>query len=343
MPAPIGAAAGAAAQAGARVAGKAAGKAAAATGKAAGKAAAKTARRGAAGAGKVAGHGARRSGRDALRRAGTRTARRAVDLPRTSLRRGGAWSRRAAHGSPGRSDRMPDEVEATDELARRSLRRIWRIVRRLPGIGAVRAWVTLGLLLAVLVLFVLPLVFVVMDSAESAQANAAAFTGNGTGAGTPVAPAQGAQPGSISVLGPTDPHQPGNVTVTMQGVLDAVIPIFGRGYGIGCYDPSRSFGEHPLGRACDFSMANPLGQMPTPQDIDHGWGMANWLVEHHEELGVWYVIWQDLIWSADYPDQGWANYELYDSGCPTPESTSSENGSDCHTLQHWDHIHVSVL
>jgi soluble lytic murein transglycosylase-like protein len=139
----------------------------------------------------------------------------------------------------------------------------------------------------------------------------------GTGSGGPGQP-----------MGSTERYTERSITPTMQKLLDAVVPAFGRGFGIGCYRDG-SDGEHPKGRACDFIMSRPLNTMPTPEYLEHGWSMARWLVDNAEEYGVYYVIWQEKIWSSSRPDEGWRPYTRY------PNGNLQQN--------HYDHIHVSVL
>jgi hypothetical protein len=118
-------------------------------------------------------------------------------------------------------------------------------------------------------------------------------------------------------------------TATMQRVLDALVERFGRGRGIGCYRNESNLapserGEHGLGRACDFMMATG-GQKPTEEYLDHGWAMANWLIANAEEYDVRYIIWQKRIWQ----NGSWRPYTRY--------GNSTNN-----TLQHYDHVHLSV-
>jgi len=127
------------------------------------------------------------------------------------------------------------------------------------------------------------------------------------------------------------------------------VPLFGRGKWIGCYRPGAtdgSDGEHPMGRACDFAMSEPLNTHPTPEFLEHGWRLACWMVQNAEALKVRYVIWQELIWEghdtapdrrceANRPADGWSDYNRYDSCNPSA-------GEECLRLRHYDHVHVSV-
>ncbi len=128
-------------------------------------------------------------------------------------------------------------------------------------------------------------------------------------------------------MGSTERYTERSITPTTQRLLDALIPEFGRGLGVGCYRDGDS-GEHPLGRACDLIMSSPLNTMPTEEYLEHGWRMANWLVANADEYDVYYVIWQEKIWSNSRPGAGWQPYTRY------PNGNLQQN--------HYDHVHVSV-
>jgi peptidoglycan DL-endopeptidase CwlO len=88
----------------------------------------------------------------------------------------------------------------------------------------------------------------------------------------------------------------------------------------------RSSGEHPKGRACDFS-ANSSGfqnRDATGGDRTYGDNLAGYFVKNASRLGVMYVIWYRQIWM---PSTGWRSY----SGSGGPNAT------------HTNHLHLSVL
>jgi hypothetical protein len=93
----------------------------------------------------------------------------------------------------------------------------------------------------------------------------------------------------------------------------------------GCFS-QRSSGEHPLGRACDFSAAAGGFQNVDARGGDRTYGdnLAAYLVRNADRLGVMYVIWYRQIWS---PATGWRAY----SGRGAPNAT------------HTNHVHLSVL
>jgi peptidoglycan DL-endopeptidase CwlO len=88
----------------------------------------------------------------------------------------------------------------------------------------------------------------------------------------------------------------------------------------------RSSGEHPKGRACDFS-ANAStfkNAAATGSDKAYGDRLAAYFVKNADRLGVLYVIWFRQIW---LPNTGWKAYSA--SGGPS--------------AVHTNHVHLSVL
>lgn len=90
--------------------------------------------------------------------------------------------------------------------------------------------------------------------------------------------------------------------------------------------PARNGLEHPLGRACDLTFGNTIGQAATGPALDAGWAVTNWMKTNAETLGVEYLIWQNQIWSLARDTEGWRPYE---------------HGTDV-TTRHDDHLHVTV-
>jgi peptidoglycan DL-endopeptidase CwlO len=88
----------------------------------------------------------------------------------------------------------------------------------------------------------------------------------------------------------------------------------------------RSWGEHPKGRACDFSAhaTGFLDAAATGGDRVYGNRLAAFLVKNADRLGVMYVIWYRQIW---LPGSGWKRY--------TPSGGPS--------VVHTNHVHLSVL
>jgi septal ring factor EnvC (AmiA/AmiB activator) len=93
---------------------------------------------------------------------------------------------------------------------------------------------------------------------------------------------------------------------------------------VSCYRPSGS-GEHPKGRACDFSSEpGGFGGDAGGEDYDYGQNLAAWLIENSEALGVQYVIWYRQIW---FPGNGWKSYS----------GAYGDPSSD-----HTNHVHLSM-
>ena len=93
----------------------------------------------------------------------------------------------------------------------------------------------------------------------------------------------------------------------------------------GCFS-QRSSGEHPKGRACDFSAA-PGGfenVNATGGDRTYGDNLAAYLVKNASRLGVLYVIWYRQIW---HPGTGWRAY----------------SGSGGPAAAHTNHVHLSMV
>lgn len=99
-----------------------------------------------------------------------------------------------------------------------------------------------------------------------------------------------------------------------------------------CWSPRPgTTSEHPLGRACDVTFGNPIGQRPTPAQLEAGWQVTNWMKQHAQVLGVEYLIWQGKIWSLARDSEGWRPYD--GGGMHDPADV---------TGGHYDHLHVTV-
>ncbi|MFG2039146.1 coiled-coil domain-containing protein [Dactylosporangium sp. NPDC048998] len=84
-------------------------------------------------------------------------------------------------------------------------------------------------------------------------------------------------------------------------------------------------GDHPLGKACDFS-ANAstfVNARATGADKTYGDNLAAWAIANAKNLGVKYVIWYKRIWQ---PSSGWKSY----GGDGTPAG------------DHYNHVHISM-
>jgi hypothetical protein len=93
---------------------------------------------------------------------------------------------------------------------------------------------------------------------------------------------------------------------------------------VSCYRPGTS-GEHPKGRACDWS-ANAktfVDARATGADQAYGDRLASWFLANADRLGILYVIWYKRIWMAS---TGWRSY----GGDGTPAG------------DHYNHVHMSI-
>ncbi|GAA1516523.1 hypothetical protein GCM10009827_034080 [Dactylosporangium maewongense] len=91
-----------------------------------------------------------------------------------------------------------------------------------------------------------------------------------------------------------------------------------------CYR-SGGGGDHPLGKACDFSANKStfVNARATGDDLAYGNRLAAWCVANAKNLGVKYVIWYKRIWQ---PSSGWKSY----GGDGTPAG------------DHYNHVHLSM-
>jgi peptidoglycan DL-endopeptidase CwlO len=84
-------------------------------------------------------------------------------------------------------------------------------------------------------------------------------------------------------------------------------------------------GEHPKGRACDFSVEKgTFGGDATGADRTYGNRLADFFIGNSGGLGVLYVIWYRRIW---LPSSGWKSYS----------GAGGDPSSD-----HSNHVHLSV-
>lgn len=91
-----------------------------------------------------------------------------------------------------------------------------------------------------------------------------------------------------------------------------------------CYRSGGS-GEHPKGRACDFSATTSgfVNARASGSDKTYGDNLAAWFRVNTDRIAVLYVIWYKQIW---FPGLGWRSY----SGDGTPAG------------DHYNHVHLSV-
>ncbi|GAB3767894.1 M23 family metallopeptidase [Microlunatus parietis] len=141
---------------------------------------------------------------------------------------------------------------------------------------------------------------------------------------TPPAPFQGSDPDRLV----DDPTSNGQITARTAHILAEIRAAF-PDTSWACWSPRPgTASEHPLGRACDGTFGNAIGQAATGDALELGWAVTNWLKEHAEILGIEYLIWQQRIWSLARADEGWRPYD--GGGMHDPGSV---------TGGHLDHLH----
>ncbi|WP_157441513.1 coiled-coil domain-containing protein [Actinoplanes awajinensis] len=88
----------------------------------------------------------------------------------------------------------------------------------------------------------------------------------------------------------------------------------------------RSSGEHPKGRACDFSSNATTFKTSAATGSDKAYGdrLAAYFVKNADRLGIMYVIWYRQIWM---PSTGWRAY------------SATGDAAAVHT----NHVHLSML
>jgi hypothetical protein len=93
---------------------------------------------------------------------------------------------------------------------------------------------------------------------------------------------------------------------------------------VACYRSLEDGGEHPRGRACDFSVSQSgYGGDAVGEAYDYGNNLAAFLIFNADRLGVLYVIWYQKIW---LPGSGWRSY----GPCCDPST------------KHTNHVHLSM-
>ena len=120
--------------------------------------------------------------------------------------------------------------------------------------------------------------------------------------------------------------------------LKATYP--GSSYGISrsCGTDAMSTTEHYEGRAVDW-----MSSVRVPQQKANAEAVLRWLLEkdsagrpyaNARRLGVMYVIWDNKIWGAYRPGDGWRPYQ----SCGTAAKAGPAFDTGCHR----DHIHFSL-
>jgi peptidoglycan DL-endopeptidase CwlO len=154
------------------------------------------------------------------------------------------------------------------------------------------------------------------DAANQAAQSDSSSGGSSSGGSAP----SGSGSDSCSV---NDPTTSGCITpVTLFALQQAKAAGFTR--FVSCYRSGGS-GEHPKGRACDFSATSGgFGGVASGDARTYGDNLANYFIRNADRLSVLYVIWFKRIW---LPSSGW---KAYTGGNGDPSS------------DHTNHVHLSV-
>ncbi|MFZ2501068.1 MAG: M23 family metallopeptidase [Nocardioides sp.] len=166
-------------------------------------------------------------------------------------------------------------------------------------------------------------------AAEVDQNNSTTVIPAGCGADDVAAPEEfdGSNPDALV----DDPTSNGKITARTAYVLSQVRARFPES-SWACWSPRPGTkSAHPLGRACDGTFGNSIGQAAKGHALEYGWEVTNWLKANATKLGVEYLIWQGKIWSVARSSEGWRSY----------------NGGGMHdpagiTGGHYDHLHFTI-
>ncbi|GAB3475969.1 pilus assembly protein TadG-related protein [Nocardiopsis coralliicola] len=116
---------------------------------------------------------------------------------------------------------------------------------------------------------------------------------------------------------------------THEQIMDEWGAVFEK-YGVGCYRAEEDGGEHPRGRACDY-MVSSGGALPSDELKAGSDAAAQWIIDNHEELDIYYIMWDHHIWNPGRDPVGdWDEVKRH---------VPNRGGN---TVNHLDHIHVSV-
>ncbi|WP_433387925.1 coiled-coil domain-containing protein [Micromonospora sp. KLBMP9576] len=158
--------------------------------------------------------------------------------------------------------------------------------------------------------------------AEVSSGSSGGFSGGNSASARP-APrnSDGSWPSESCSL--NDPTSSGCITPRTLNALNQTKAAGYKRY-VNCFD-NRPSGEHPKGRACDFSAAAGgfENRSATGGDRAYGDSLAAWHVRNANRLGVLYVIWYRQIW---HPGTGWRSY----------------GGSGSPAADHTNHVHLSM-
>ena len=156
------------------------------------------------------------------------------------------------------------------------------------------------------------------DAANQAAQAAEDASGGGSSSGGSAPSGSGSDSCSVN-----DPTTSGCITPKMSFALQQA-KAAGFTRFVSCYRSGGS-GEHPKGRACDFSVTSGgFGGVASGDARTYGDNLASYFIRNADRLAVLYVIWFKRIW---LPSSGW---KAYTGGNGDPSS------------DHTNHVHLSV-
>lgn len=132
-----------------------------------------------------------------------------------------------------------------------------------------------------------------------------------------------------------DPTSPGRITARTAYVLAQIQAHFPSS-SWACWREGDSRSEHPVGRACDGTFGNTIGEPARGHALTLGWRVTNWLKANAHTLGVEYLIWQGRIWSVARGAEGWRPY----GGGGMHDAASVTGGHFDH--QHWTAVNTDT-
>ncbi|MGH8876206.1 MAG: coiled-coil domain-containing protein, partial [Stackebrandtia sp.] len=92
-----------------------------------------------------------------------------------------------------------------------------------------------------------------------------------------------------------DPTTGGCITPRMKHALEQAV-IVGYNKKTSCYRSLQDGGNHPEGKACDFTVGS-SGNAASGDAKVYGDHVADWFVQNADALGVRIVIWYNMIWN----------------------------------------------
>ena len=107
--------------------------------------------------------------------------------------------------------------------------------------------------------------------------------------------------------------------------MRCVLTVFGP-HPVGGVGSRPNASDHPAGRAVDVMIPD----WDTPSGNAEGWRIARWAQANAAALRITYVIFDARIWSTARAGEGWRPY-------------SHPTGASNPTLDHLDHVHISVI